>query len=348
MIGCSRTYPVRLRLVPIGLLLIVAMLLVPRLISTAERNMGWLQLATAMTTAEHSQSAHEERLQSAIDLFSRAVSRSSTDQSAWLGLAMASAHVGDQPAVVNAWRAAGAPAERLIEYGNMQYPASPQLALLYFLSAQDLSPEGHTDAYYAAARVCRSQWAARAQFEPKYADYCAHLVQMNKGNLIFNGGFDDGVDLGWEGRFFFIKPEHAVLYTDPTAGVPSPSAVIQGISAQHHQGIGQTLCLRPGTQVHYSAHFRVESHGNFQARLLYIGWRADDKVNGNQAEILTSTRDWTYLERTWTVPENAEPQITFQPLILTGQAQVWIDDVRVTTTEPPQDQTDAAPLTCAQ
>ena len=288
------------------------------------RNLGWINLNAYL----RDNAASESALAKGVHRFSQAVETSSNDESAWLGLGLSYAEQGDVDSAVTAWSQSGIDPATLITYGLSARGAGDMDAALAFLRAADAlnSSEG----YMLAGTVCQRIFAERHLLGQSNEQYCSDFLANNQNNLFVNGDFAAGALYGWEGHHFFSGSNAARLRIQDQ-GQPGNFAVsLTGQNDTNHFGLYQQLKLTQGDTVRFSGRFKTAGAENLVARLLYIGWQEEDGTKqGNHGALQSGQMEWTEFERTFRVPETAEPIINFYPVTFSGEGSVWFDDIQL-------------------
>lgn len=305
-----------------AVVLIIALRFMP-LSSAFLGNLGWLRLSKTVASSM----PREAGARKALTLFQRAVGIDASNSRAFLGAGIADVLLGDEAGALASWQEGRIAAEVLIGLGNKA--RSWDDALAYFKGAASLDEGQPNEGKFLAGRVCQRAFAQPDGLSRPNQLYCRTYFLQNGDNLIVNGQFHEGNTWGWDGQFFFSNPALSTCQVDRTAGKPAPCLSIAGSNDGRHHGLYQTLSLRPGTRIRYSAWFKTQSAGEMEARLLYIGWGQHDKRQGNQREIVSGDMEWTYLERTWRLPEGSKAEINLYPVLLSGKGTIWIDDVKM-------------------
>lgn len=290
----------------------------------AWHNWGSLYLARAQyspTTTD---------LDTAHAAFGRAVHFPVSRQRAWVGQALLASQQAQRDRAMQAWQASDLPAATIMEYGDLLLTThGAEAASTAYRAAAARFTGSPNPGSYAAARLCQRQWMELVVRDDPYAASCREALAAQPPNLLLNPDFADGVELGWDGNFFFANPAEATLQGAAEEGMPAPAARMDGLTPARHQGLYQVICLAPGSEVIFRGWFKAALQPEAAARLLYIGWQQDGRPQGNEAERMTGESPWVYLERRFAVPATAEPSITFSPVILDGAGTVWMDQFQL-------------------
>ena len=305
---------------------LILVLHVTHLSSTFLNNAGWLQLARAYS----SWATRETWARGALSLFQKAYFVDRSNYSSLLGAGMGYVIVDNEAAALSSWERAEISPQVLIGLGD-QAKAEKRWneALLYYRGATrlvlyELKKKGE----FLAAGICQLTFAKPHMLNQRNQDYCQHYFSQNADNLMINGQFDGGNMWGWSKRYF-SSPVSAVYEVDRRRGNPAPAASITGLTADYHGGLFQEITLPPGITVRYIARVKIQKAGEINVRLLYFGGRREGMPMGSAVQTISRDIDWTYLERTFEVPDADENLLRFFPALLTGRGTVWIDDVQL-------------------
>lgn len=308
-----------------GLLLLGLLLHARPLLSLLVSNAAWLSWNRTLGAAER------PRETAATSWFPAALWLDGANQSAWLGQGQVAARTDDAPGALASWEQGAVTPDVLLEYGKQARAGdNPATALVYFQgAAARAAPEPNEGAYWAGV-VCQQTLATPERLTPAQQTYCDGYFARNGRNLILNGQLATGNTWGWNGQFFFADPRTATFAVDAAAGQPAPSLLLEGVTAGPHRGLYQVISLPPGSRVRFSAKARTAADADFQVALLFIGWRADGRPQGNEFAVVTESTGWRTYEREFRLPADAERLVQFYPAVLSGRGQVWLDDVQLT------------------
>ena len=288
-------------------------------------NAAWLQLARANTFG----ATRETWITRALNLFQRAVTIDASSHITFLGAGMAHVVADDEVAALSSWQKAEVPPQVLVGFGDQAKVGQKwNDALFYYKGAASLEPGQPNEGRFLAASVCQLTFAQLDVLSQPNQAYCQDYFSQNGDNLIINGQFEEGDTLGWS-AYYPSSPTLAIYEADETTGKDAPAAFIEGLTEGYHGGLYQTVTLPSGTIVRYSAWIKIQSEGETSARLLYFGGQMDGKPMGNVFRTVPNDIEWTYLERTFQVPEIDGSILRLFPALLTGKGIVWIDDVRL-------------------
>jgi hypothetical protein len=303
------------------IVLIIVVVNSPYLVSRGLSNIGWRQLAHVMFQTEMSDIP--------TNYFIDAGLVNSTNYRAFVGAGIAYAEVLDESNARQYWQQALIEPDLLNQLGRQASSRGLQdVALIYFRGAEDLVQTPPGEGHFWAGRICQSSLNNPTSLSLVNQQYCQDYFTNSSDNLLLDGQFEQDVDRGWNGSFFFTDTS-ASIALDPTAGVPAPSLMLTGLTPGRHAGVYQRVSLQPGSKVHFGGYFRTEDLGNQGTQLLYVEWSQSDNIYGVHFHTINATMDWTYLEAIFTLPESSEPWVQFYPVLLNGQGTVWSDHVTV-------------------
>lgn len=286
-------------------------------------NIGWLQ----------NNGGVERRLtppHSSIEPFRRAIQANPDNKRAYLGAGVTFAALLQEGSALAAWRAGNISPDLLAQMGIQASDRSLyDVALIYFRSADQLSPHSSGENIFLVGNLCQTLLANLTILTSSNQQYCQNYFAQNDGNLLLNGQFEYDTNWGWRGQFFFNDRAQASLEHDYLSGVPTPSLVLSGLTSGPHNGLYQRISMPPGTRMRFSGFFRTEDAVELNARLLYVEWRQNGVTQGVDFARIESNLEWHYFETYFTLPIGSDPWLQFYPVLLEGQGRIWVDDVRV-------------------
>ena len=313
----------QLRIGVLGLFLYFSFVQGTLLFSNLLSNIGWVQLTQGILRTEEAYKIQP-------DQFLTAVRTNPANKRAYIGAGMAYAANLEESEALHFWYQGNAEPTTLYEMGKqLRDRGFFDMAFVYFRNADALESTEENEGSFLAGRLCQFILAEPESVSVENQKYCRHLFASHKNNLLLNGQFDYALNMGWNGVFFFTDPSTSRAELDLGIGLPPPSLKLTGVTEGRHSGMYQRIALSPGTTVHFSGYFRIESTGDLATPLLYVEWKNGGKVHGSYFYKAESSMDWTYLERTITLPLTSEAWMNFYPALLTGQGVVWTDNVAV-------------------
>lgn len=243
------------------------------------------------------------------------------------GMGTLAALRGDEMSAL-AWWADGKHREQLMHFGqSAQAKGDPDQAILFYRGASDAA---HDAGWYSIGGICQGYWAQLEKLSYANQDRCRHF--FDDGNLLLNGGFDSGNQDGWQN-----VGDEAITMIDN--GIDGPAVALRGDGESIRYEISQRLNLAPGTVVHFSAYVRSDDGGDAigeispEIRLLYIGFgKPDGTPAGNSLDMENAEivpHQWTYVERTYTIPPAQGAMFRFAAAQVRGFAQIDVDQVKL-------------------
>ena len=298
------------------------------LASSLMSNIAWVNLNKHLQQT----STASEKLEQAANEFQNAASSNRENQSAWFGRGLAYALRGDAELAQQSWKEGSILPDTLKEYGlTARRGGHLDAAIIFFRAADAFRNEPDSADYYLAGSICQRTFASSARLSESNSEFCSKILAENANNLILNSDFVIHDVHGWEGEHYFADKSKARMVVEGTASEPgAPYVRLVGSSEGNHFGLFQKLQLPTGSRIRFSGRFKAENHENLAARLLYIEWqRADGQSQGNHGARLGNDLEWTYLERTFAVPDDLASFIDFYPVVFSGQGSIWFDDIRL-------------------
>ncbi len=300
--------------------------------STLSVNLGWVNLAKAVM---HNQPKQEllEQAKTQFNLIEYNLSEAS-----YRGLGTVELWNHQPNAAVEMWRAGDVSADWLLAMGKTRYAADDlNGALTYLMGAEALAEDRSDEARIYAGIVCQRTYANPHILSEDAQEYCRRFFSRQSGNLIVNGSFESSSVSGWQLSLSGQK-ENLIYEFDHDRGQPAPSIVMSFRNSQHSMGLLQWINLLPGTTIRFGAWLRVEaSTPEFEARVLHIQYQRRGKSPGNSLLTMSNnTTEWTYFEREFRLPDDADGRVTLLPVLAKGEGKVWIDEVTVTVVDKPQ------------
>lgn len=305
----------------------VLILNAPRIAGTLRSNTAWINLN--INTSNEIVSAVKQTQEPA--LFGQAIEVDARNQSAWFGLGMSYALQGEVDSAIEAWSISETAPITLIEYGmDARDKGNLDNALIFFRAADALDKTNVNEGHFLAGTICQRIFATQNFLSESNPQYCSNYLTKNGGDLIVNGDFSTRALYGWEGEHLFTGKNAARLQIEELDDSGDPVVSLVGLDGGNHFGLYQKVSFIPGATVRFRGRFRLSGEDNLMARLLYIGWQAEDGTpQGNQGEQRSQKMVWTEFERTFRVPENIKPTIKFYPVIFSGKGTIWFDDIQL-------------------
>jgi tetratricopeptide (TPR) repeat protein len=270
-----------------------------------------------------------ENQQLAASYFKKAIQLNPANQRAYHGAGMLFAKTGDEEGALEMWESGNIDPVLLTSLGqHIQWQGDLDAAFIYFRSAALLAPSEATDGELLAGKLCQRMLADLTTLSLRNQTYCQDYIVGNDGNLLLNGELEQDIYWGWSGRSAF-EGSQASVDRDYTVAISPPSLLLTGLTMGPPRGLYQRISLQPGTKIRFSGYFRAENVEEKAARLLYVEWRQNGKTHGTHLYTVDFNLDWQYFEMTFLLPDQSEPWVQFYPVILTGQASIWSDQMRV-------------------
>jgi len=254
----------------------------------------------------------------------------SSNRRAVLGYGVANAVSGNESVALTSWQMGEVDPRLLIGFGDIAKSRGLlDRTLIYYRGAEALEFVRRNEGKFLIGRVCQRALARPELLSTHNQHYCRSYFTQNDGNLLLNGQFSEDGTWGWQGQLFFSNAASAFRINDIT-GKPAPSLQYIGLRSGQQNGLYQTISLQPGSRVRFGGWFQIKEGESIKARLLYVGWRQNDESQGNQLQVMSGEdMEWTYLERTFRLPENSELNVRFFPVLFIGEGQILVDDVSV-------------------
>jgi mannosyltransferase len=146
-------------------------------------------------------------------------------------------------------------------------------------------------------------------------------------NLFSNSGFETGTD-AWK-IYSPSGTESLFESTSKIAHSGSNSGHIQGYTPSYHGGMFQKVNLSPHSVYLFSAWLKSELASDAKVSILYreyLGGEGD--LVGISGGEFSGSKDWGNVEILFVSP-SYETNVLFYPALLTGEGNVWIDDVEL-------------------
>ena len=210
--------------------------------------------------------------------------------------------------------------------------AGPEVALqAYFALGIAYSKLGNLskaiEAYGHAFAIQPQNTLILQELGNTYEEFLEQGGMLAGTNLITNGGFEAGQE-GWS--IYNPSGEQARYFVDRTLRIEGQgSGAIEGIGGGYHGGWYQRVRVKPNTLYLFSSWIRVEDAHTVKGRLLYWENYVEGRPRGHWAEEFSGDMEWAHKWTVFVAPESDEGVITFYPVLVTGQGQVWVDDVRL-------------------
>lgn len=265
-----------------------------------------------------------------LEFFKTSLSANSKNQEAYLGAGIIYTLTRDEANAYNMWLQGKVQPTLLNQIGiQKQSEGKYDEAFIYFRSSEKLDSTTLGEGYFLAGKLCQENLNNVNSIARVNQSYCDDYFANNHDNLLLNSQFDYPISWGWRGESFFTDESENTRSLDFHLGSPAPSLLLTGLTQENRAGLYQRITLQPNTEVKFSGYFQVEDVENIEVKVLYIEWSVDGRTMGNEQLTITSSKEWTHLERTFLLPNNSEGWIQFYPVLLKGQGKVWIDNVRV-------------------
>lgn len=203
-------------------------------------------------------------------------------------------------------------------------------ARLYFLAAE-LSPS-KIENNVSLGQFCQRHRDVRNEYFPKTDQYCNEWLQRNSGNLLTNPYFEGEGVPGWR-----LIPTKRSITADlavqaAPAQVDSTLTLKSDATLEESNSFCQRIVLTTKEVLEFSATIETqpEAENAMEARILYIGWRdSQGRSQGNQQVKIVDDRPKAVYRRQFTLPEEANPDVLFCPVDVSGQGSVSLSNVRV-------------------
>lgn len=298
------------------------------LASSLMSNIAWVNLNKHLQRS----SLATENLDQVAKQFQHAASSNQENRSAWFGRGLTYALRGDAESAQRSWNEGNILPDMLKEYGlTARRGGYLDQAIIFFRGADALRSKPDSAEYYLAGSICQRTLASPARLSESNSEFCSKMLVENANNLMLNGDFAVQDVHGWEGEHYFADENKArMVVVDTASELEAPYVRLTGSSEGNHFGLFQKLQLPAGSKVRFSGRFKASNQENLAARLLYIEWQgADEQSQGNHGARLDEDLEWTYFERTFTVPEDLSSFIDFYPVVFSGQGSIYLDDIRL-------------------
>jgi len=110
------------------------------------------------------------------------------------------------------------------------------------------------------------------------------------------------------------------------------SAYMKGNTSGYHGGysVSPSIGLKPDTQYRYSAWVKTRNITG-HVTTLYVQWKKPDGKGASSAgPKISGTTEWKYYERVFKTPGgNGPTEVTFSVILLSGEGEVWVDDIEL-------------------
>lgn len=319
------------RAIRIATYLLVTGFLTVQLVDILSMNLGWVQLAKAIShpTVDSSQLANAKRN------FERA--KAGQPGRAGLGLGTAEIWDGRSDEAIKAWCHGNVSADWLLAMGTTKYGLGDlNGALAYFVGAEELAEGGNNEARISAGLVCQQTYSEPDLLSDNAQDFCRGFFAEQGHNLIVNGNLHSGSASGWR-KSIVAQQEPFAYGVDADQGRMAPSMRMTLQNPHGNLGLVQRINVIPGTTLRFRATVRTEvTDSRFEARVLNVQFSRDGKSPGNALLTLSETTDWTTYEHLFQLPLDADGQVSFFPVLAKGEGIIWFDNVSVTVVSEPR------------
>lgn len=294
----------------------------PQIIYAYHANLGWVYLVRGLYDPPVSAAP---ALEKAVERFDRAGASSAAPRLAEAkGLALA--QLGRPEAAASLWMGLPAPRPLLSSIAAWRTGrAEWNQALQTWVNADPnwLAPTSPIQPH--VGYVCQQTLTTAGRLTPANQEICRRYWQANDANLLVNGAFDAGTLRPWQ-RHSTAGSDYAV---DAGAAGSAPAARITTSADGYHGGIFQQLLLPAGATLHFSARVRVAADTEIAFWPLYTRRieQGEEKIGAQEHVVVHGQMDWTYYERTFSVPGSQPIRFTIYPLFFRGAGAIWIDDV---------------------
>lgn len=310
------------RIIVLALMVTVSMLLAQRRLPSAfYNNVG--HLVWLRTSDKQAESAD-----AALPYLERALVFDPSYMQAHIRAALLHLRNGNEEEAFIHWKDGRVDPVVLVAYGNKEKDGGDfSTALALFRDAAKLGAE---EGYLRAGQICQQEFNRPERLNADERRFCKAFFEHNGNSLILNGDFNSGGLFGWGQRYW--SGFSGTYSIERDGNRQSFAALIQGNSDNEVGAISQTLTVKAGTMVRFSARVKADLERGAQLRLLHAVWtRPDGKSGGNQLATLDEDLEWRFVERIMSLQPAENDAYTFSPAILTGKGKVWIDDVHLET-----------------
>jgi hypothetical protein len=301
-----------------------AVLALPQIKSVFVSNLGWVYVARAATSAMNG----EEAVQ-AERWFAQVPPAGNVRY--LFGYGIASLQMGDTQAALARWQQGKVSYNTLAELGSShQLMYHWKAALGFYVGADQQAQQAGVPATYTN-QFCQMIRTRESEYLGDKAHYCQSY--LDSGNLLVNGDFQLGADLGWR-----LYPKSVVpgLVMNVEASTSDQGSVLKLVTSSPDTErflLCQRIPLYPNESVRFSVDVKVDAQANTgsaaaMVRPLYIGWQKEGSPEGNTRQLTTPLR-WTSYARDFQLPEGAAPGVLFCPLVITGAATAWVANAQV-------------------
>lgn len=310
----------------IAMVLCILVLYRSELLSSGWNNAGMVILNNVLSAAPTTKVSQTATMKAEL-LLRQAVIYNPERRSAWRGLGFVLVTQGREDEGVTAWQVAGGMAEELVRWGQqVQTAERNQDALAWYNRAVKVDPEMSDGRYHLAALSRDLIWEQSDRVEYLSEIYEKYVI-WNKDDLVVNGGFESG-SLGWSSHRPSDK-EAIFRIDDSIFAEGKNSGYIKGTTDQYHGGWYHRLFLKEGARYRFSIDLRLEDVQDLQVEVLYWESYADRRRIGHQGQVVSGDVEWAHFETNMQVPRSDKGTVTFYPVLVTGQGQVWIDNVQI-------------------